>query len=263
MSISNVHQTTAFYAKNLSRQYRDLIAVNQFTFSAHFKEVLFLAGPNGAGKTTLLKMICGLLMPDAGSVCIMDLPQPASHPFPYSHIGYCPQHLSIWPDLTCYEQLAFMAEMYGLSSDKKKKMIQMLLNNLRLDGKEHELAGELSGGMQRRLNLMLSMVHDPKILILDEPFVGLDIQSRFYLRKIIRSFAYKEGKAVMVSTHNMDEAEKLADRIAFMDNGNLLKIDTPSSFQSAGESSSIIEVKNRKLSLEDVFIEITGRRSDP
>ncbi len=138
----------------------------------------------------------------------------------------------------------------------------MLLNNLRLDGKEHELAGELSGGMQRRLNLMLSMVHDPKILILDEPFVGLDIQSRFYLGKIIRSFAYKEGKAVMVSTHNMNEAEKLADRIAFMDNGNLLKIDAPPSLQYAGESSGIIEVKNRKRSLEDVFIEITGRRLD-
>jgi ABC-2 type transport system ATP-binding protein len=260
LSISNSSQTTAFHANNLSYRYGNLIAVNQLTFSAHFKEILFLAGPNGAGKTTLIKMICGLLLPDSGALRIMDLPGQMSHSFSHMRIGYCPQHLSIWQDLTCYEQLAFMAEMHGLSSDRKKEMIQMLLDNLCLDGKEHKLAGELSGGMQRRLNLMLTMVHDPEILILDEPFVGLDIQSRCYLRKIIHSFAHKEGKAIIVSTHNMDEAERLADRIAFMDHGTLLKLDTPSALLSAGEFSNGSEVRNRQRSLEDVFVELTGRR---
>ncbi|MBW1892644.1 MAG: ABC transporter ATP-binding protein [Deltaproteobacteria bacterium] len=217
-------------------------AVNRLTFSANFKEILFLLGPNGAGKTTLIKMICGLLKPDSGSVNIMDLGNQTLHSFQCTHIGYCPQHLSIWQDLTCHEQLVFMAEMYGLPSVKRKKMIGALLDNLCLSGKEYELAEKLSGGMQRCLNLALAMVHDPKILILDEPFAGLDIQSRFHLRKMICSFAYTQGKAVIISTHNIDEAERIADRVAIMDHGALLKIDTPSALKSKGKASSIIEI---------------------
>ncbi len=238
----DTNQTTALYTKDLSRRYGDLIAVNQLTFSANFKEILFLLGPNGAGKTTLIKMICGLLKPDSGSVSIMDLDNQTLDSFQRTNIGYCPQHLSLWQDLTCHEQLVFMAEMYGLPSDKIKKMVKTLLDNLYLSGKEHELANKLSGGMQRCLNLTLAMVHDPKILILDEPFAELDIKSRFHLRKIIRSFAHTQGKAVIISTHNIDEAERLADRVAIMDHGVLLKIDTPSALKSKGKSSSIIEI---------------------
>jgi len=238
----DTNQTAALYTKDLSRRYGDLIAVNRLTFSAHFKEILFLLGPNGAGKTTLIKMICGLLKPDSGSVSIMNLGDQTLHSLQCTNIGYCPQHLSIWQDLTCHEQLVFMAKMYGLSSDKIKKMVQTLLDNLCLNGKEYELAEKLSGGMQRCLNLTLAMVHDPKILILDEPFAGLDIQSRSHLRKTIRAFAYTQGKAVIISTHNIDEAERLADRVAIMDHGTLLKIDTPSALKFKEKASSIIEI---------------------
>ncbi len=242
MQNRNNRQKTALQTETLSLSYNKLRAVDSLSIKAYFNEILFILGPNGAGKTSLIKMLCGLISPDSGSVNYLDLsPQKPAGIFP-SGIGYCPQHLSIWMDLTCHEQLIFLSETYGVPAEKSHKQIQLLLNSLCLTAKKDELAGKLSGGMQRCLNLALAMVHDPEILILDEPFAGLDIQNRFHIRQLLRSFAHARGKSVIISTHNINEADRLADRIIVMDEGAVIKTDTLEAIHSCGKGEFVIEV---------------------
>ncbi len=232
----------AINTENLTLRYGSLKAVDRFTFSVNSSEISFLLGPNGAGKTTLIKMICGLLKADSGSINILGSDLATLKKKQFIDIGYCPQHISIWKDLTCIEQLIFMAQMYGIHEKEAKERATSLLNSLFISDKKHKLAGQLSGGMQRCLSLILSMIHDPKILILDEPFTGLDIQSRIHLRKKIHDLAHKEGKAILISTHNFDEAERLANRVAIMDHGTLLRVASPGEFKTSGKKPSTIEV---------------------
>lgn len=242
MQTRNNRQKTALETKSLSLSYKKLRAVDSLSIKVYFNEILFLLGPNGAGKTSLIKLLCGLISPDSGSVHYPDSSKQKPAGIFSTRIGYCPQHLSIWMDLTCYEQLVFLSETYGIPAEKSHKHIHLLLNNLYLTAKKDELAGKLSGGMQRCLNLALAMVHDPAILILDEPFAGLDIQNRFHIRQMLRSFAHTRGKSVIISTHNIDEADRLADRIILMDKGAVIKTDTPEAIQSCGKGEFVIEV---------------------
>jgi ABC-2 type transport system ATP-binding protein len=242
----------AVVTNGLSVAYSNVAAVDRVSVSLGFNEILFLLGPNGAGKSTLMKLICGLLVQDSGTVTVMDQTDCGSGSRRCMAIGYCPQQLSIWRDLTCNEQLTFMAKMYGMSVRKRKKIIPFLLNNLNLRDRKNQLAGHLSGGKQRALNLALSMVHDPDILILDEPFAGIDIESRYHLREVLQTLAHVNGKGILISTHNLDEAEKMADRVAIMDKGVLLASGSPKVLKGdAGRS------------LEDVFMGLTGRRFCP
>jgi len=237
---------TALVARELSLAYGNLLAVDRVSVSVQLQERLFLLGPNGAGKTSLIKLLCGLLTQDSGTVSLTGRNVSAMT------IGYCPQHLSIWRDLTCSEQLVFMAKMHGVPACKRKKTIPFLLDNLNLRDKENHLAGHLSGGMQQALNLALSMVHDPDVLILDEPFAGIDLQRRFHLRNMIHALAHKKGKGILISTHDIGEAEKMADRVAIMDKGVMLKTGTPEALK--GEASD---------SLEEVFMALTNRGACP
>lgn len=239
----------ALQTENLTLSYINLTAVDRISLRAFFNEILFLLGPNGAGKTSLIKMICGLLHPDSGSLHYFDKSSRKAIPLSRTRIGYCPQRLSIWLDLTPLEQLVFLSRLYGLPADKSDRQSHLLLNSLGLTEKKDVPAGNLSGGMQRCLNLALAMVHDPEILILDEPFVGLDIQNRFHIRQVLRSFAKSHGKSLIISTHNFDEADKLADRVIVMDEGAVIKT----------HSVSPVEVGGRNRSLEDLFIELTGK----
>jgi len=233
----------------LRKSWGELRAVDDVTFTVGRGEVLALLGPNGAGKTTLMRLICGLLRPDAGRITLAPWPD-RSLP---QVVGYCPQPLILWPDLTCAEQLVFVGRMHGLSGARCHARADALLARFALTDRAHTLAGQLSGGLQRRLSLALALVHDPPVLILDEPEAGLDPQSRLQLRDIVRTLAHTDGKALLLSTHDMAEAELLADRVAIMDRGRLLTIDTPERLRADAPGDEAAR------HLEDVFMAWTGR----
>ena len=220
---------------HLSKKFGDFVAVDDLSLRINQGEILGLLGPNGAGKTTTIKMICGLLEHDSGEIQ-WETEAPLSET-----MGVCPQENLFWPKLTCLEQLVFMGQMHQLSQPKATERAIELLGVLGLEAKKHILASKLSGGMKRRLNIALALIHDPPVLILDEPEAGLDPQSRILVRDLIRSLA--RDKTIILTTHNMDEAERLADRVAIIDRGKLLEIGTVESLKQILGSGDILEIK--------------------
>ena len=230
--------------KNLSKSYGDLIAVNDLSLEICAGEVFGLLGPNGAGKTTTINLISGLLKPDAGEVFLSGERFATGDAAVRSKIGICPQENVLWKKLTPSEQLIFLGNMYDLKPSYIRQRSEILLDELGLTAVANQMAGTLSGGMQRRLNIALALIHDPELLILDEPEAGLDPQSRVSVREYIKSLAAE--KTVVLTTHNMDEAERMADRVAIIDKGKLLVLDTPDELkQTVGEGDVLeISIKN-------------------
>ena len=220
-------------ADSLLKRFGNIVAVNNISFEINRGEVFGFLGPNGAGKTTSIRIMSGLLKPDGGKVTIDcdDIGR---------SIGLCPQHIVIWENLTCMEQILFMGQMYNMSSAESRKKGTELLESLGLYDSKDRLAGKLSGGMQRRLNIALALIHAPQILFLDEPQAGLDPQSRLLVRDYIRSI--KKKTTIVLTTHDMEEAEKLSDRICIIDNGKLLVSGTPSEIKKSIGYEDVIEV---------------------
>lgn len=224
----------ALQVQSLTKQFDKLTAVDNISFEIYKNEIFGLLGPNGAGKTTAINMICGLLPPSKGSVNFIGFPGKDSK----SLIGYCPQENIFYPKLTCFEQLTFIGRMYGMTTKSVKERSEKLLALLGLTAKADTWASKLSGGMKRRLNICLALIHEPEILILDEPEAGLDPQSRILVRDFIKSFG--RDKTIILTTHNMDEADRLADRIAVIDHGQLLLLDTPKNLKkTVGEGDNL------------------------
>ena len=169
---------------------------------------------NGAGKTTSIQMMVGLLRPSSGQVFIDGQ---EVQEIEKGTIGICPQELVLWDYLTCKESLMLMGDLYEVPREKLKKRVDKLLNDLFLTEKANTVVSQLSGGMKRRLNLALALIHEPEIVVLDEPSEGLDPQSRRVLWNYIRSLRDDEGKTVILTTHLMDEADRLSDRVAIID----------------------------------------------
>lgn len=213
---------------NLKKRFGDLTAVDGISFDIYKGEVFGFLGPNGAGKTTAINMICGLSRPTEGEVVFS------------GDIGICPQENIFWPKLTCVEQLTFMAEMYEIPRKRAKNRAAELLRLMGLEEKSDVQANKLSGGMKRRLNFCLALVHDPEILVLDEPEAGLDPQSRILVRNVIKQLA--KEKTIILTTHNMDEADRLADRTAIIDHGKLLLLDTPANLKKSIGEGDILEI---------------------
>jgi ABC-2 type transport system ATP-binding protein len=226
--------------EGLTKHYGSLVAVKDLHLEVHEGEVFGFLGPNGAGKTTSISMMCGLLSPDAGQVTVLGKPITNGDTRVRARVGICPQDIVLWPRLTCIEQLQFIGQMYGLSRRQARSRSEYLLDQLNLLDKRNKQAHTLSGGMQRRLNLAMALVHDPDIVVLDEPEAGLDPQSRIKVREYIKSLARK--KTIVLTTHNMDEADRLADRVAIIDHGELLACDTPESLKRRLGKGDILEI---------------------
>lgn len=225
----------------LTKSFGDIKAVNGLSLEVRRGEVFGFLGPNGAGKTTTIKMMCGLLRADAGSVEINGddvLHRSAGRA---RNIGLSPQSIVIWESLTCREQLEFMGRAYGLSRPAAQAKSRALLESFSLQDKQNKLGKTLSGGMQRRLNIALALVHDPDILFLDEPQAGLDPQSRVLVRDIIRGLAVRT--TVILTTQDMEEAEKLADRVCIIDRGRLLVLDSVANIKNRLGRGDVVEVE--------------------
>jgi ABC-2 type transport system ATP-binding protein len=226
--------------KDLTKSYGDLKAVDGLSLDVRRGEILGFLGPNGAGKTTTIQMVCGLLKSDSGEIRVNGMRMSGHSRECRSGMGLCPQNLVIWETLTCREQLEFTARMYDVRPDAAREKSLELLEAFGLREKERKLAKTLSGGMKRRLNIALALVHDPALLILDEPTAGLDPQSRVLVREYIRSLAGKI--TVILTTHEMDEADRLSDRVAVIDRGRLLVLDTPKNLKNRIGEGDVMEI---------------------
>jgi ABC-2 type transport system ATP-binding protein len=207
-------------ATNLRKAFDDLLAVSDVSFDIAPGETYGLLGPNGAGKTTSISMIAGLLERDAGDVVVCGEPVTTRSVGSKAHIGLVPQDLAIYPDLTGRENLRFFGRLYGMAKASLDGRIDEVLETIGLTDRGDDLAREYSGGMKRRLNIGIGLLHSPQLLILDEPTVGVDPQSRNAILESVEHLS-SEGMAVLYTTHYMEEAERLCDRVGIIDKGEI------------------------------------------
>jgi len=211
---------TILEATGLVKRFDDLVAVDDVSFSIDAGETYGFLGPNGAGKTTSISMIAGLLEPDGGSVVVEGEPITTSSVRGKRSIGLVPQDLAIYPDLTAAENLSFFGRLYGMAGADLQSRVSEVLEVVGLNDRRDDLTKEFSGGMKRRLNIGIGLLHKPHLLILDEPTVGVDPQSRNAILESVENLS-TEGMAVLYTTHYMEEAERLCDRVAIIDEGKL------------------------------------------
>ena len=203
-------------------------------------EVLGLLGPNGAGKTTLIRMLVGQLAPTGGSIELDG--QPPDRTRTAAAVGVCPQHITLWKRLTALENIVYLATLHGLSREEAAERGRSLLKELQLSAKIDAQAKTLSGGMQRRLNLAMAIAHDPRIAVLDEPSPGLDPQTRALLWSFIAGLPAR-GHSVILTTHFMDEAERLCDRILIVDEGRVIASGTPRELLASQGEGDVVSVQ--------------------
>ncbi|MEM1609919.1 MAG: ATP-binding cassette domain-containing protein, partial [Thermoplasmata archaeon] len=219
---------TVINVKDLTKIYNNKVkAVNNVSFSVNEGEIFGLLGPNGAGKTTILKILATLIKPTEGNVRIFDYDILKDKQKIREIIGYVPQDLSVDSALTGYENLLISAKLYDIEKEKREIKIEEILKILELDEWKNKLVRTYSGGMIRKLEIAQVLVHDPKIMFLDEPTVGLDPKSRRMIWNEIEKIRKMYGTTFILTTHYMEEADKICDRVGIINNGKIMVIDTP------------------------------------
>jgi ABC-2 type transport system ATP-binding protein len=205
-------------ARGLVKRFDELVAVNDVSFAIQEGETFGLLGPNGAGKTTSISMVAGLLEPDAGEIEVAGTRIRTNSTEGKGSIGLVPQDLAIYPDLTAAENLRFFGKLYGMPADGLARRVDQVLELIGLNERRDDRTKDYSGGMKRRLNIGIGLLHEPQLLILDEPTVGVDPQSRNAILESVEGLS-RQGMAVLYTTHYMEEAERLCDRVAIIDEG--------------------------------------------
>jgi ABC-2 type transport system ATP-binding protein len=266
-----IDKEIAIQIKDLTKIYKsnNVKAVDSLDLEIYKGEIFGLLGPNGAGKTTLIRMLVGLLESTSGTILFNGEEISPSSSKLRRLIGYVPQDLVIWKGLTTYENLHVLGTIYEIPEKDLKERINHLLEGLYLLDKKKEKASKLSGGMQRRLNLAMGMVHDPQILLLDEVFIGLDPQTRVYLYDYLRDFAAKEEKTIIITSHLMEIVDTLADRVGIVDLGKMLAVDAPEQLKNTFGKGDVLELDiegdfedNLLLKIESSAKDLTVSRID-
>jgi ABC-2 type transport system ATP-binding protein len=241
--------------ENVRKTYGAVVAVDGLSFTVARGEVLGLLGPNGAGKSTSVNLAVGLLAPDTGSVCVEGQGRPTD-PSVRRSIGVAPQALSLYELLSGEENLRFFGEVYGLGGARLTERVGWSLDFVGLVDRRRNRVATYSGGMKRRLNLAAALVHDPELILLDEPTVGVDPQSRHLIFENILALK-RLGRTVIYTTHYMEEAERLCDRVAIIDKGRLLALGSvPQLLDAHGVKPKMVL---QGATLEEVFLHLTGR----
>lgn len=235
----------------LSKKYRDadFFSVQNLSLQVHKGEIFGLLGPNGAGKTTLISMLCGLVKPTQGNFSITGLSYKNDSLKIKNLIGVVPQEYALYPSLTARENLMFFGAMYGIKSTDLKQKVTDSLEQLGLTKFSDKKISAYSGGMKRRVNLIAGLLHNPQVLFLDEPTVGVDVQSRGVIIDYLKQ-VNTTGTTIIYTSHHLTEAQDLCHRIAIIDNGTVLATNTP---------AKLIQDTTDAGNLEDVFLSLTGK----
>ncbi len=215
----------AIFVKNLHKSFGKTPAVQGVRFTVHTGEIFSLLGPNGAGKTTTISMLCGLSEPDEGDAYIMGHSIRLESRAARAVIGVVPQEIALYMDLSARENLLFWGKMYGLSGTLLRQRVDETLEMIGLTGRQKDRVGTFSGGMKRRVNIGVALLHRPQIVIMDEPTVGIDPQSRRHILDAVKELN-RQGMTVLYTTHYMEEAQEISDHIAIMDQGKLIACGT-------------------------------------
>jgi len=244
-----IMKEVAIVIDNLTKRFEDVTAVDGLSLEVEKGELFGLLGPNGAGKTTTINVLCGLLEPTSGSVRVGGCDAQKELNKVKELIGVCPQDTAVFSYLTGRENVELFGNLHAMPKEKLKKNTEELLRKLDLLDDANRRVGKYSGGMRRRLNLIMALVNDPEIAFLDEPTVAMDVQSRHAVWDFIKDLK-KQNKTVILTTHYMEEAEELCDRVGIIDYGKLIALGTPEQLKD----------KFGAKNLEKVFIQLTGRR---
>ena len=243
MSETNTTPANAIEVMKLKKQFGDFVAVNEVSFEVHEGEIFGLLGPNGAGKTTLIRMLTTLTPPTSGRAKVggFDVVKEADR---VRHvIGVIPQALTSDPELTARENLLIHAKLYSVPAARRQELISELLEAVNLKEFADKLVGSFSGGMRRRLEIARGLVHSPKIMFLDEPTTGLDPVSRSSVWEMIQKLKEAAQLTILLTTHYMDEADRLCDRIAIVDHGQLVALDSPTHLKDSVPGTDIVEAE--------------------
>ena len=225
--VSGTANGTLLRAGGVVHRYGDLTAVNDVTLEVRRGEVFGLLGPNGAGKSTLIGILCGMFKPTAGEVHLGDEAVTPKSRGAKRRIGVVPQDIALYEKLSGRQNLQFFGRVYGLGGRRLRERVEAVLEIVGLSDRGNDQAGTYSGGMQRRLNLAAGLLHEPELLILDEPTVGVDPQSRNHIFDNVERLNRDAGVTIVYTTHYMEEAERLCDRVAIIDHGQIVALDTP------------------------------------
>ena len=250
------HGTPAVDVRNIVKRFGDFTAVDGISFSVARGEVFGLLGPNGAGKSTLIRMMVTLLPPTSGTAVINGFDVRKQADQVRRSIGVIPQAMTTDLELSVEENLLIFAKLYGVPRDRRMRLIPELLAAVELTQWANKQVKNLSGGMRRRVEIARGLVHEPRVFFLDEPTTGLDPVSRTAVWDMLRKVKGERDLTVLLTTHYMDEAEVLCDRVAIMDHGKIIAIDTPKALVSALAAPKVVVHEG---TLEDVFMSLTGR----
>lgn len=245
----NLLNETAIVIDKLTKKFEDVTAVDGLSLEVEKGELFGLLGPNGAGKTTTINVLCCIYEPTSGSVSVGGYDVRKEPEKVKELIGVCPQDTAVFPYLTGRENVELFGNLHAMNKEKLKKSTDGLLERMGLSEDAKRRVGKYSGGMRRRINLIMALVHDPEIAFLDEPTVGMDPQSRRAVWNFIKELK-KQNKTVILTTHYMEEAEELCDRVGVIDHGKLIALGAPEQ----------LKAKFKAKNLEEVFIQLTGRR---
>lgn len=236
---------------NLRKQYPHSTkrAVSDLTFEIQEGSVFGLLGPNGAGKSTTVMMLCGLMRPDSGSISVFGLDVMENGVDVRKQIGVVPQEIALFPTLTAYENLFYFGRMYGLGATHIRAQIKKYLHIFGLSEKRNKIISTFSGGMKKRLNLIAALLHQPKLIILDEPTAGVDVQSRNLILDFLQTLK-TEGVTIIYSSHVLEEAERICSHLGIIDEGKLI---------TGGTKLAIMSDHHDCKNLEQVFLKLTGK----
>lgn len=242
---------TSILVQDLHKTYKGALepSLKGLSFSFPKGAIVGLLGPNGAGKTTTISILCGLVKADAGQVQIFDLPQNAVNRETIKRlIGIVPQQIALFPNLTAIENLEYFGNLYGLKGKPLRSRIDEYLQIFGLEKNGHKEVGHFSGGMKRRTNIIAAILHQPQLLVLDEPTAGVDVQSRSMILQFLRDYN-RQGVSIVYTSHLLDEAQTICQEVAIIDEGKVVV---------QGDTTELIAKHPECRNLEDVFLHYTG-----
>jgi len=241
----------AIQFQQVGKTYRgaDKAAVKGLSLEVKKGEIFGLLGPNGAGKSTSVMMLCGLVKNEEGTILVLNKNAKTESAAIRKQIGVATQEIALFPTLTAQENLHYLGNMYGLSGKALQEKIDFLLQSFALKNKQHERVESFSGGMKRRLNLIAALLHEPQLLILDEPTAGVDVQSRNLIIDFLKELN-KKGVTILYSSHLMEEAEKFCTRFGIIDEGKLI---------ASGSREELLKENSTCKNLEELFLHLTGK----